>query len=128
VAFGKSFIPKNGFIDKVRIAMLGGFYVWQTNKVELAQDEGTLYEFGLDLNHKNLSWKNEIGGYSGYDAYQYVGVTGSNDPLIYRSNFKLTGKRLDWKWEFQTGFRDYHYQTFRFSVFYRFGFEKAKRK
>jgi hypothetical protein len=124
VAFGKSFTPKNGFIDKVRLAMLGGFYVWQTNKVELAQDEGPLYELGLDLNHKNLSWKNEIGGYNGYDAYQYVGVTGNNDPLIYRSNFKLTGKRVDWKWEYQTGFSDYHYQTVRFSVFFKFGLKK----
>jgi hypothetical protein len=50
-------------------AIMGGFYVWQTNKVELAQDEGALYEFGIDLNHKNLSWKNEIGGYNGYDVY-----------------------------------------------------------
>jgi len=127
MAFGKSFFPKNCFIDMVRVAALGGFYVWQTNKVELAQDEGPLYEFGLDLNHKNLSWRNEIGGYSGYDAYKYIGVTGSNDPLIYRSNFKLSGKRVDWKWEYQTGFRDYHYQTFRFSVFYRFGFGKYKK-
>lgn len=127
IAFGKSVFPKKGFIDEVRIGMMGGFYVWQTNKVELAQDEGPLYEFGLDLNHKNWSWRNEIGGYSGYDAYQYVGVTGNNDPLIYRTNLKMSGKRMDWKWEYQTGFRDYHYQTFRFSVFYKFGSGKFKK-
>jgi hypothetical protein len=126
IAFGKSFIPKKGFIDNVRIALLGGFYVWQTNKVELAQDEGALYEFGIDLNHKNLSWRNEIGGYSGYDAYQYIGVRGSNDPLIYRTNFKTSGKRIDWKLEYQTGLHDYHYQTFRFSVYYKFGFGKQR--
>jgi hypothetical protein len=126
IAFGKSFIPKKGFIDNVRIALLGGFYVWQTNKVELAQDEGALYEFGIDLNHKNLSWRNEIGGYSGYDAYQYIGVRGSNDPLIYRTNFKTSGKCIDWKLEYQTGLHDYHYQTFRFSVYYKFGFGKQR--
>ncbi len=125
VAFGKSFSPKKGFIDNVRIGMMVGFYVWQTNKVELAQDEGALYEFGLDLNHKNLSWKNEIGGYSGYGAYEYIGFDDDNDPLIYRTIFTKSGKRMDWKWEYQTGFRDYNYQTFRFSVFYKFGFNKV---
>jgi len=126
VAFGKSVFPEKGFIDKIRLGMMGGFYVWQTNKVELAQDEGPLFEFGIDLNHKNWSWRNEIGGYMGYDAYQYVGVTGNNDPLIYRTNLKMSAKRFDWKWEYQTGFRDYDYQTFRFSMFYKFGLGKSK--
>jgi hypothetical protein len=120
VAFGKSYYPANEFVNEIRFGGLLGFYVWQTNKVELAQDEGPLYEFGIDLKHDNLSWRNEIGGYSGYDAYQYVGVKGNNDPLIYRTNFKHTGKSFDWKFEYQTGFRDYDYQTVRFSVFYKF--------
>ena len=122
IALGKSVFPKERIIDKVRVGMMLGFYVWQTNKVELAQDEGLLYEFGIDLNHNNLSWRNEIGGYSGYDAYQYVGIKGSNDPLIYRTSFTIAGKRIDWKWQYQTGFRDYHYQTFRFSALYSFSF------
>jgi hypothetical protein len=126
VAFGKSLIPKNGFIDEVRMGMMLGFYVWQTNKVELAQDEGPLYEFGIDLKHKNWSWSNEIGGYSGYDVYQYIGVSGNNDPLVFRTNFKSSGKRFDWKGEYQTGFHDYHFQTFRFSVFYKFGLGKVR--
>jgi len=128
IAFGKSFYPNNGFIDNIRIGLMGGFYVWQTNKVELAQDEGALYEFGLDLNHKNLSWKNEIGGYSGYGAYQYIGVDDNNDPLIYRTNVTKSGKRMDWKWEYQTGIKDYYYQTFRFSVFYKFGLGVTKKR
>jgi hypothetical protein len=127
MAIGKSFFTKRGFINEVRIGMLGGFYVWQTNKVELAQDEGPLFELGLDLKHKNLSWKNEFGGYNGYDVYQYIGVTGNNDPLIYKTNFMISGKRMNWKWEYQTGIRDYYYQTFRFSVFYKFGFAKAQK-
>jgi hypothetical protein len=127
IAFGKSFYPNKGFIDNIRIGLMLGFYVWQTNKVELAQDEGALYEFGLDLNHKNLSWKNEIGGYSGYGAYQYIGVDDNNDPLIYRTNFTMSGKHFDWKWEYQTGFMDYHYQTFRFSAIYKFSFRNLKK-
>lgn len=127
IAFGKSFFPKKGIVDEVRVGFLGGFYVWQTNKVELAQDEGPLYELGIDVKHNNLSWRNEIGGYSGYDAYQYVGVTGNNDPLIFRTNFNYKGNRFDWKLEYQTGFIDYQYQTVRFSVFYKFGFGLSKK-
>jgi len=122
MAFGKSFFPKKGIIDEVRLGFLGGFYVWQTNKVEMAQDEGSLFEFGIDLKHDDLSWRNEIGGYHGYDAYQYIMKKGKNDPVIFRTNFKQTGKKFDWKLEYQTGFRDYQYQTIRFSVFYKFGF------
>lgn len=127
VAFGKSIFPKTGFIDEIRLGGLLGFYVWQTNKVELAQDEGALYEIGVDLKHKNLSWRNEIGGYSGYGGYQYIGVDDNNDPLIFRTNFKSSGERFDWKLEFQTGFRDYNYQTIRMSVFYKFGFGFTKK-
>ncbi|HZH74156.1 MAG TPA: hypothetical protein VFD91_16795, partial [Mariniphaga sp.] len=36
-AAGRSFYPKNFFLDEVRLAGMGGFYVWQTNKVEMAQ-------------------------------------------------------------------------------------------
>ena len=126
IAFGKSVHPKNSFIDEVRVGMMGGFYVWQTNKVELAQDEGALYEFGIDLKHRNLSWRNELGGYSGYDAYMYLGIRGSNDPLIYRTNLKYSAKRFDWKCEYQTGLHDYLYNTFRMSVFYKFGLGKSK--
>ena len=127
IAFGKSYFQKESFIDKIRIGIMLGFYVWQTNKVELAQDEGPLYELGIDLNHKNLSWRNEIAGYNGYAAYRYMGIRGSNDPLIYRTNFTLSGKRADWKWEYQTGFHDYYYQTFRFSALYKFSFGKRRK-
>ena len=126
IAFGKSLHPKNGFINEVRVGVMGGFYVWQTNKVELAQDEGALYEFGIELKHRNLSWRNEIGGYSGYDAYRYMDIRGSNDPLIYRTNLKFSAKRFDWKCEYQTGLHDYLYNTFRISGFYKFGFGKNK--
>jgi hypothetical protein len=126
-AFGKSFFTRKGFIDEVRIGILGGFYVWQTNKVELAQDEGALYESGLDLIHKNWSWRNEVGGYNGYGAYQYIGVDDNNDPLIYRTNLKFSGKRFDWKYEYQTGIHDYYYQTYKFSVIYRFGFGRLEK-
>ncbi len=125
-ALGKSFFPEKGFLNEIRIAFLGGFYVWQTNKVELAQDEGPLYQFGVQLKHGKIMWINEIGGYSAYDAYDFIGVNGDNDPLIYRTRLQRTGNRLNWKLEYQAGLHDYHYTTFRFSVAYRFMFNKRE--
>lgn len=123
-AFGKSWNPKCKYLDEIRIGLMGGFYVWQTNKVELAQDEGPLYEIGIELKRNNFTFTNEVGGFSGYDAYRYIGVYGDNDPLIYRTRIKRTGKKLDWKFEYQTGLIDYHYQTFKFGLIYRFAFGK----
>jgi hypothetical protein len=121
MAFGKSIYPKHGLVDEVRLALMLGFYSWQTNKVEMAQDDGGLYEFGLSIKSKNFSWQNEIAGLNAYDAYRYMNVRGDNDPLIIRSNIIRSGKRFDFKLEYQTGLHDYHYQTFRFTVFYKFG-------
>lgn len=120
LALGKSFHPKKGLLEEIRVAFTGGFYVWQTNKVEMAQDEGPLYLMALKLKHKNTVWSNEFGGYSGADVYEYIGVTGDNDPLVYRSNLTWLGSRFHWKIAYQTGLRDYGYNTFRFSVAYRF--------
>lgn len=127
-ALGKSFYPKKGFLNEIRLAFLGGFYVWQTNKVELAQDEGPLYELGIELKHRNFSWINEIGGYHAYDAYDYIGVTGDNDPLVFRTRILKTGERFNWKLEYQAGLHDYQYQTFRFSVAYRFNLGLSNKK
>ena len=121
LALGKSFFPEAGILDELRIAGLGGFYLWQTNKVEMAQDEGPLIEAGLKLRKNNFSVANEIGGYFGYDAYEYIGVTGNNDPLVYRLNIEKSGKSIDWKAEFITGLNDYNYNTFKMGITYRFG-------
>jgi hypothetical protein len=119
-AFGKSFFPGSGFFNEIRIAGMGGFYLWQTNKVEMAQDEGPLVEAGLKLRKNNFSLSNEIGGYFAYDVYEFIGVTGSNDPLVYRLNIEKSGKLLNWKAEFITGLNDYHYNTFKLGIAYSF--------
>jgi hypothetical protein len=122
MALGKSYLPKKSFIDEIRLAALGGFYVWQTNKVEMAQDEGPVFEVGLKIRHKNFWLVNEFGGYRGYDAYSFIGALGFNDPLIYRLSGIKQGKIIDWKIEYNTGWQDYNYNTFKFEVAYRFNF------
>lgn len=127
LALGKSFILNSRTIDEIRIAALAGFYVWQTNKVEMSQDEGPVVLAGLQIRKKNLSWFNEIGGYNGYGAYEYLNniygegsVNGHNDPFIYRTRFEYQRKTFSYSVEYQTGFRDYHYQTLRIGFSYNF--------
>lgn len=126
-ALGKSFHFKNTIVDEIRIAGLAGFYVWQTNKVEMAQDEGPVWVTGLQLRKQSFNWHNEFGGYTGYDAYKVLNriygdgiIEGHNDPLIFRSRIEKTGKTFNITAEYQTGFRDYHYQTLKLGLIYRF--------
>ena len=124
-ALGRSFFFENPFIDEIRIAAMAGFYVWQVNKVEMAQDEGPVVIAALQIRKQNWNIFNEFGGYSGYDAYNHLNnvygegsVQGHNDPLIYRLRLEKTGQRFNFSAEYQTGFRDYRYQTFRLGVSY----------
>lgn len=120
IVFGKSHYPKSGFFDELRFAAIGGFYYWQTNKVEMAQDEGPLYQLAVKMKRKKLLWANEIGGFHGYDVYGFIGAKGYNDPLVYRTGLTRRGNLFSMKWEYQTGLNDYHYNTLRMSVTYRF--------
>jgi len=127
IAFGKSFHPKKSYFNEIRLGLMGGFYVWQTNKVELAQDEGGIYGFGVDLKHKELRWRNEIAGYSAYGAYKFMGVEDNNDPLVFRTNLTWSGKQIGVKGEYQAGLHDFQYQTFRMSVIYKFDLIRSKK-
>ena len=126
-ALGKSFNLNSQLLDEIRMAAMCGFYVWQTNKVEMSQDEGPVIETGLQLRKGNYSWYNELGGYRGYDAYKFLNriygegsVQGHNDPIIFRTRFERSGKRFNFTAEYQTGFRDYNYQTFKVGIIYKF--------
>lgn len=127
LAAGKSILFKGSFVNEIRIAALCGFYVWQTNKVEMAQDEGRVIEAGIQLHAKGFIFYTEYGGYMGYDAYEFMErgsgqdrIQGFNDPLILRTRLEKTGKHLNFTVEYQTGFRDYFYQTFRLGIIYHF--------
>ncbi len=127
LAAGKSFTFSSKILDKLRIAAMGGFYVWQVNKAEMAQDEGPLFMGGISMHKGTISLYNEMGGYRAYDAYKHLNniygqgtILGHNDPLIYRLRIEKTGKAFDLTAEYQTGFRDYHYTTFKLGVIYKF--------
>ncbi|MFW6370874.1 MAG: hypothetical protein ACOC10_06675, partial [Bacteroidota bacterium] len=119
-AAGKSYFPENSFISELRLAVMGGLYIWQTNKVEMAQDEGPLFEAGLKIRHQNYLLHNEIGAYNGYGAYSYMDVEDYNFPVVYRINFIKQGKHLNWKLEYKTGWKDYNYSTYKLEFIYSF--------
>lgn len=127
LAMGKSFYFNRGILDEIRIAGLLGFYVWQINKVQMTQDEGPVFEGGLQFRKKTFNLYTEFGGYTCWDPYKAIykanGIDqeqGFNDPLILRTRIEKTSKHFDFNMEYQTGFRDYFYQTFRFGVIYHF--------
>ena len=120
LAVGKDFTSESNLFDEFRIGGLFGWYIWQTNKVEMAQDEGPLAEIGIQFKKKNWLYSLEAGGYSGYDAYKFMEKLGYNDPLIYRARIEHQLKKLILKFEYQGGFQDYNYQTFRMSSTFNF--------
>ncbi|MDA3881224.1 MAG: hypothetical protein PF436_12615 [Prolixibacteraceae bacterium] len=127
LAMGKSFKFNNALIDAIRVAGFGGFYVWETNINDMAQDEGPVYQLGLQLQKAVYSVFAEIGGYSAYGAYNHLEpVVGQviedyNDPLILRGRIEKTGSKFNIKAEYQTGLNyDYPYQTFRLGLVYKF--------
>jgi hypothetical protein len=133
LAIAKSLLFDKGPVDEIRLAGMGGFYVWQTNKVMMAQDEGAVMEVGLQLRKESFNFYTEFGGYSGYDAYQFLcdqygekTIQGHNDPLILRMRMEKTGKHFNYSAEYQTGFRDYDYQTLRLGVTLHFAARKFK--
>ncbi len=120
LSVGKSFLLHNPVINEIRIAGMGGFYEWQTNKVEMAQDEGPVFQAGIKLKHKSFILANEFGEYNGYDAYKFIGEKGFNHPIVYRLKLIKQSKHFDWKLEYKTGWQDYNYTTFKFEAAYYF--------
>ncbi len=68
----------------------------------------------------------DLGGYKGYDAYEFVDrhmgtdrIEGLNDPLVYRFRLEHQAPRFGISGEYQAGIRDYAYQSVRLNVSYR---------
>lgn len=125
-AFGKNIEVSCPVIDEIRISAMGGFYVWQTNKAEMSQDEGPLIELGVRFRKGKLFLYNELGGYFGFGAYGFLNVPEYNDPVLYKGKIEKTGKRWSCNFEYRYGIHDYHYQTFMFGLGYKFSVRKGE--
>jgi len=127
IAVGKSFLFDHCLLDEIRLAGMGGFYVWQTNKVMMSQDEGPLFQLGFQLRKKSFNLYTEFGGYSAFDTYNLINdiygentVSGEDDPLVFRTRFEKTGRHFNYSLGYQKGIRDYDYHTFSLGVTYHF--------
>lgn len=120
MAAGKSFYPSAAFFDEIRLAGMGGIYIWQVNKVEMAQDEGPVFQAGIIVRHKRFMLHNELGGYDGYGAYGFMDVEDFNRPVVYRARLQRQGKHIDWKLEYKTGWDDFNYNTLKLEMVYHF--------
>lgn len=120
LAAGKSFYPETSILNEIRVAGMAGMYIWQVNKVEMAQDEGPVFQAGIMLRHKRWVLYNEAGGYDGYGAYGYMDVEDYNKPVVYRARIQRQGKHIDWKLEYKTGWVDFNYTTLKLEMVYNF--------
>lgn len=100
--------------DKLAFNAMGGFYVWQTNREEVSQDEGLMW--GAELRWKPAKWE-IYQSVSGYHAYEQ---TGQNRPAVLKSGINYSWKQMQIGAEYQTGIQHYYYETFRLAVRYHF--------
>ncbi|MCL3781677.1 hypothetical protein EMN47_14930 [Prolixibacteraceae bacterium JC049] len=99
---------------EVEFNATGGFYVWQTNREEVSQDEGLMWGAELRWKPKNLEIYQSVSGYHAYEQ------TGHNKPAVLKSGIKYNWKKYQIGAEYQTGIQDYHYETARLSFRYFF--------
>lgn len=110
---GKNFQFESFPSYSIRIYAMLGFYVWQTNLADHMQDDAILYGGGIKLAYKSIDISNEISGFQGY-------LNNGDKPMVYR--FRLQSKMnksINYSFQFQHGFTDYNFRSFRFSLIYR---------
>jgi len=104
VSFGKSIVPSEGHVIGVRTYFMAGFYSYQTFDVQQLQNDCILYAAGFDLSNEDIVWSHQLAGYSGYKH-------NGDQPLVYRSNFRWIGRRLDGLLQIQVGLHDFEYRS-----------------
>jgi hypothetical protein len=109
MSFGKNLLDAKGFIQVIRLYADIGFYTYQTYDIKNLQNDCVLYGAGITINSKRFSFVNHIGGYSGY-------IGNGDKPLVFRSEFRVLQKLIDYSVSWQQGLNDYDYSRFRVSV------------
>lgn len=97
-----------------RLNATGGFYVWQTNREEVSQDEGLMWGAEVRWQPKRFQVYQSVSGYHAYEQ------TGENRPVILKSGASYRWKKAQVEIEYQTGIQHYYYETVRLSFRYFF--------
>lgn len=107
---GKDFnIGKGNTIIRPYINL--GFYAWQTYDRRNPQNDAPMYGIGMDL----LSGKNQLStSLAGYSGWKDNG----DKPLVYRIEYLRKANRFNYLAQYQYGFNDYDYSSFKLSIIY----------
>lgn len=111
VEMGKSFFISESFLDEIRIVADAGFYSWDVltpdNNV---QDDAVMYGLKVIAKRKNISWENNISGYSGWinRAEDY-----GNKPLVWSSKLNLKAGKNTYFVQYQYGIKFFPFHQIR---------------
>ncbi len=103
----------------LRIYGMTGFYCYQTNLVNYPQNDAVMYGFGISPAVGKYDLSLQLTGYSGY-------LDNGDHPMLFRaiigrSGMKNPGLKLMW----QSGLRDFDYNSLRFSLIWKIRSDKA---
>ncbi|MFO8054642.1 MAG: hypothetical protein R6U19_05700 [Bacteroidales bacterium] len=109
VSFGHTLKFPGNIIERIRLYGMGGFYAYQTYNTLHRQNDAFLYGLGINMNLKNISLENKLGGYTGY---QNLG----DRPMVCRFKFNWHKKYVNWFLRYQYGLNDFPYQAIGFGL------------
>ncbi|PIF05775.1 MAG: hypothetical protein CSA36_05095 [Draconibacterium sp.] len=95
-----------------RPLMMAGFYSWQTNDELNLQNDAFLYGAGAELEIDNWLLSSSVSGYSGYKNQR-------DRPVQWNVDVRKDWENTAFRFRFIHGFRDYDYNTFRFSFIWK---------
>lgn len=105
LSMGKDLVQSDNF--RFRMNGLIGFYVYHGNREKITQNEGPVMGLETQLNYKSFELGSSLSAYTGWEA------VGHDDPVYWITRLQKHNRRIDWHLEYQTGLRDYPYETFR---------------
>ena len=87
-----------------RVHAMSGFYVWQTNDPQHAQNDAFLWGAGMTFSPGRWNLDLHIRSYLGY-------LKNGDDPIVGRLSASFQTNRTRWQWLIQQGLHDYSYTS-----------------
>lgn len=100
----------------LRLMIMAGLYVWQTNSDVRFQNDAIL--FGLGGRYQSGRWilDSHVRGYSGY-------LNNGDRPIVWRTELTYERERIRWLFAYQKGLHDYAYHTLEIGMIYKLRLE-----
>ena len=92
---------------RLRLMIMAGMYVWQTNSDVRFQNDAILFGLGGRYLAGPFSLEMHIRGYSGY-------LNNGDRPIVWKTEFSHRINNVSWKVGYQLGLHDFSYQSLEF--------------